>query len=73
MCFGFLILVVLIDCMISVPLLLDVIQMSVSTVSFFAMLNSLWPSLPLECFPLTNDLNSLSLELIRHLLSLGIF
>ena len=55
-------LVILIDYMIFLPLFLDVSRRSMSTISFLAQLD--WNSLPIECFPLTNDLIG------RHLLPL---
>ena len=41
--------------------------------SFFPRTARLWNSLPAECFPLTNDLNSFKSVVNRHLLSLGSF
>ena len=46
--------------------------MSISTVSFLAQLVS-GISPPIECFPLTNDLNSFKSEINRHLLTVGSF
>ena len=41
--------------------------------SFFPRTTRLWNSLPAECFPLTNDLNSFKSIVYRHFLSLGPF
>ena len=48
-------LVILVDCMIFLSPFQDVTRMSISTVSFLAQLD--WNFLPVECFPLTYDLN----------------
>ena len=45
--------------------------MSISTVSFLAELD--WNSLPIECFPLTYDLNGFKSRINRHLLNVGFF
>ena len=62
-------LVILKDCMNFLPPFLDVIRMSISTVSFLAQLDSL--SLPIECFPLNYDLNGFKSRINWHLLSVG--
>ena len=60
-----------IDCMIFLSPFLDVTRMSVSTVSFLTQL--LWNSLPIECFPLTYNLNGFNSRINRHLLTVGSF
>ena len=59
-------LVILIDCMIFLSPFLDVTRMSVN--SFFPCTARLLNSLPVECFPLTYDLNDL-IRIKRHLLT----
>ena len=59
-------LVVLIGCMIFLSPFLDVIRMSMSTVSF-SRTPRFWYSLHAECFPLTYDLNSFKSRVNRHL------
>ena len=39
--------------------------------SFFPRTARLWNSLPIECFPLTYDLNGIKSRISRHLLTLG--
>ena len=41
--------------------------------SFFPHTARLWNSLPIECFPLTYDLNSFKSRIDRHLLTVGSF
>ena len=41
--------------------------------SFFPRTARLWNSLPLECFPLTYDVNSFTSRINRHLLTVGSF
>ena len=41
--------------------------------SFFPGTTRLWNSLPVECFPLTYDLNGLKSRINRHLLTIGSF
>ena len=41
--------------------------------SFFPRTARLWNSLPIECFPLTYDLNDFKSRINRHLLTLGSF
>ena len=41
--------------------------------SFFPCIASLWNSLPVECFPLTYDLNGFKSRCNRHLLTVGSF
>ena len=41
--------------------------------SFFAQTTRLWNSLPIECFPLTCDLNDFKSRINRHLLTAGSF
>ena len=41
--------------------------------SFFPHTTRLWNSLPIECFPLTYDLNGLKSRINRHLLTVGPF
>ena len=41
--------------------------------SFFPRTATLWNSLPIECFPLTYDLNSFKSRVNRHLLTVGSF
>ena len=41
--------------------------------SFFPRTSRLWNSLPIECFPLTYNLNSFKSRINRHLLILGSF
>ena len=41
--------------------------------SFFPCTASLWNSLPIECFPLTYDLNGLKSRINRYLLTVGSF
>ena len=59
-------LVVLIGCMIFLSPFLDVIRMSISTVSF-SRTPRFWYSLHAECFPLTYYLNSFKSRVNRHL------
>ena len=49
---------------------------SMSTVyvnSFFPRTAKLWNSLPIECFPLTDDLSGFKSRINRHLLTVGSF
>ena len=62
-------LVILIDFMIFLSLFLDFTSMDVSVNSFFCYKTKLWISLPIECFPLTYDLNGFKSALKRHLLT----
>ena len=41
--------------------------------SFFPRTAKLWNSLPIECFPLTYDLNGFKSRINRHLLTVGSF
>ena len=41
--------------------------------SFFPRAAKLWNSLPIECFPLTYDLNGFKSRINRHLLTVGSF
>ena len=41
--------------------------------SFFPGTDKLWNSLPIECFPLTNDLSGFKSRINRHLLTVGSF
>ena len=41
--------------------------------SFFSQTARLWNSLPIECFPLTYDLNGFKSRMNRHLLTVGSF
>ena len=41
--------------------------------NFFPHTARLWNSLPIECFPLTNDLNGFKSGINRHLLTVGSF
>ena len=41
--------------------------------SFYPCIDRPWNSLPIECFPLTYDLNCLKYRINRHLLTLGSF
>ena len=41
--------------------------------SFFPCTARLWTSLPIECFPLTYDLNGFNSQINRHLLTRGSF
>ena len=41
--------------------------------SFFPHTAKLWNSLPIECFPLTYDLNGFKYRINRHLLTVGSF
>ena len=41
--------------------------------SFFPCTARLWNSLPIECFPLTNDLSGFKSKINRHLLTVGFF
>ena len=41
--------------------------------SFFPHTARLWNSLPIECFPLTYDLNDFKSRISRHLLTVGSF
>ena len=59
----------LIDCMIFLSLFLDVLRMSVS--SFFPRTAWLWNPLPIECFPLTYNLDGFKSRINRHLLTVG--
>ena len=65
-------LVILIECMIFLPSFVDVIRMSVSTVSFLAKLDSGILML-IKCFPLTYDLNGFKFKINRHLITVGSF
>ena len=59
-------LIILIDCMIFPLLFLDVTRSSTFFLyfySFFPCTVRLWNSLPLECFPLTYNINGINLEL----------
>ena len=51
-------------CIIFLSPFLDVIRMSMSTVSFLTP----WDSLSIECFPLTYDLHGFKSGINRHLL-----
>ena len=41
--------------------------------SFFPLTGRLWNSLPIECFPLTYDLNGFKSRINRHPLTVGSF
>ena len=61
--------VILIDCMTSATIprwCKDVYDYSV-----FSPTARLWDSLPMECFPLTYDLNGFKYRINRHLLTVG--
>ena len=64
-------LVIVIVYMNFMSLFLDLIRMFLSKVSFLARLD--WNSLPVECFPLTYDVNGFMFNVNSHLLSLGSF
>ena len=64
-------LLILIDYMIFLSQFLDVTRMSVN--NFFPHTARLRNSLPLECFPLTCDLNGFKSRINRHLLTVGSF
>ena len=70
-CFDFLLhegdlLVLMIDCLNFMLTFLDVS-------SLFPGTARLWSSLPIEYFPLTNDLNGFKSRISRHLLIVGSF
>ena len=71
--FNFLILkvglpVILIDCIIFLSPFLDITTISNSFFnSFFPLTARLWNSLPIECFPLTYDLNGFKCRNNRHI------
>ena len=65
-------LIILIDCMIFWSPFLDVTRISISTVSFLCT-TWLWSFLPIECFPLTYNLNDCKSRINRHLLTVGSF
>ena len=46
---------------------------NVYVISFFPPTARLWNSLPIECFPLTYDLNGFKSRISRHLLTVGSF
>ena len=48
-------------------------HMDVYVNSFFTCTARLWNSLPIECFPLTYDLNGFQSRINRHLLTVGSF
>ena len=62
--------VIVIDCMNILSPFLDVTRIFMSSVSFLA---GPWNFLPIECFPLTYDLNSFKSRINRHLLNVGSF
>ena len=41
--------------------------------SFFPGIVRLWTSLPIECFPLTSDVNGFKSRIMRYLLTIGSF
>ena len=57
--------------MFSLQPFLDVTRMSISTFSFLTQLDS--GILPIECFPLTYDLNGCNSRINRHILTVGCF
>ena len=57
---------ILIDCMIFLSPFLDVTRLPVSTV-FFPHTARFWNSLPIECFPLTYNLNGFKSRINGHL------
>ena len=61
----------LIDCIFFLSVFLDVIRTPVN--SFFAHTTRLWNYLPIECFPLTYDLNGFKSRINRYLLTVGSF
>ena len=63
--------IILIDCIIFLSPFLDVKDVYVN--SFFPGSARLWNSLPIECFPLTYDLNGAKSRVNRHLLTVGSF
>ena len=65
-------LVIMTDCMIFQSPFLDVTRMSYVN-SFFPHTARPWNSLPIECFPLTYDLNGFKFRINRHLLPVGSF
>ena len=71
--FNFLILkvglpIILIDCIIFLSPFLDITTISNSFFnSFFPLTARLWNSLPIECFPLTYDLNGFKCRNNRHI------
>ena len=64
--------VILIDCIIFLSPFLNVVRMSMSIVSF-PRTAKLWNSLPVECFPLTYDLNGFKSRINRLLLTVSSF
>ena len=62
-------LVVAIDCMVTIPRCYKDVYVN----SFFLRTARLWNSLPIECFPSTNDLNGFKSRINRRLLCLGSF
>ena len=67
-------LLIQIDYMIFLSPFLDVTRMSMSTVSFLTQLGSgILCLAPIECFPLTYDLNGFKSRINRHLLTAGYF
>ena len=63
-------LVILIDCILFLSAFLDVARIFVN--SFFPCAARLWNSMPIECFPLTYDLNGFMSRINRHSLSVGL-
>ena len=61
----------LIDCIFFLSVFLDVIRTPVN--SFFTCTARLWNYLPIECFPLTYDLNGFKSRINRYLLTVGSF
>ena len=62
--------VILIDCMTFLSPFQDVTS-NVYVTSFFPCIAMLWNSLPIECFPLTCNLNGITSRNSRHLLTVG--
>ena len=65
------VLVILMDCMISVTI--HRCYKDVCVNSFFPRTARLWNFLPIECVPLTYDLNGFKSRINRHLLTVGSF
>ena len=61
---------ILIDCILFLSAFLDVARIFVN--SFFPCAARLWNSMPIECFPLTYDLNGFMSRINRHSLSVGL-
>ena len=61
------------DRLLNFPVTIAGCYKDVYVTSFFPRTSRLWTSLPIECFPLTIDLNGFKSRISRYLLTVGSF